>query len=66
MQKKSSMAAICEKTPNRLVLPLSTIHINARSMFHKLSEIKLLALKIKPAIIYISESWLDISNRPEC
>ena len=40
---------------------LHFIHINARSMFHKLSEIKLLALKIKPAIISISESWLDIS-----
>ena len=37
---------------------LHFIHINARSMFHKLSEIRLLALKIKPAIISISETWL--------
>ena len=31
-------------------------------MFHKLSEIKVLALKIKPAVISISEIWLDASN----
>ena len=37
---------------------LQFIHINAHSMFHKLSEIRLLALKIKPAIISISETWL--------
>ena len=37
---------------------LHFIHINAHSMFHKLSEIRLLALKIKPAIISISETWL--------
>ena len=37
---------------------LHFIHINARSMFHKISEIRLLALKIKPAIISISETWL--------
>ena len=40
---------------------LHFIHINARSMFHKLTEIKVLALKIKPAVISISESWLDES-----
>ena len=40
---------------------LHFIHINARSMFYKLTEIKVLALKIKPAVISISESWLDES-----
>ncbi|CAL4218293.1 unnamed protein product, partial [Meganyctiphanes norvegica] len=39
---------------------LHFIHINARSMLHKLSEIKLLAMKIKPAVISITETWLDI------
>ena len=34
---------------------LHFIHINARSIFHKLSEIRLLALKIKHAIISISK-----------
>ena len=38
---------------------LHFIHINARSMFHKLSEIKVLVLKIKPAVISIMETWLD-------
>ena len=40
---------------------LHFIHINTRSIFHKLSEIKVLALKIKPAVISISETWLDAS-----
>ena len=44
---------------------LHFIHINARSMLHKLTEIKLLALKIKPAVITISESWLDESQTDE-
>ena len=40
---------------------LHFIHINARSVFHKLHEIRALALKIKPAVICISETWLDPS-----
>ena len=44
---------------------LHFIHINARSMFHKISEIRLLAMKIKPAVISITESWLDISQTDE-
>ena len=35
------------------------IHLNARSMFHKLSELKLLAMKSKTAILAITETWLD-------
>ncbi|CAL4152507.1 unnamed protein product [Meganyctiphanes norvegica] len=44
---------------------LHFIHINARSMFHKIMEIRLLAMKIKPAVISITESWLDISQTDE-
>ena len=40
---------------------LHFIHINARSIFHKLSEIKLLTNKCKPAILAITESWLEES-----
>ena len=40
---------------------LHFIHINARSIFYKLSEIKLLTNKCKPAILAITESWLEES-----
>ena len=40
---------------------LHFIHVNARSMFHKLSEIKLVTNKCNPAILAITESWLDES-----
>lgn len=38
---------------------LHFIHINARSLIPKLSEIKLLLSKTKAAVLAISESWLD-------
>ncbi|CAL4133812.1 unnamed protein product, partial [Meganyctiphanes norvegica] len=41
---------------------LHFIHINARSMFNKLSEIQYIAKKTKPAIISITETWLDESH----
>ena len=41
---------------------LHFIHIDTRSIFHKISEIQILALKIKPAVISISESWLENSD----
>ena len=37
------------------------IHINARSLLPKMSEIRLLATKTKAAVISITESWLDES-----
>ena len=38
---------------------LHFIHINARSMFHKLPELQYIASLTNPAIISISETWLD-------
>lgn len=40
---------------------LHFIHCNARSLLPKLSEIKLLAIKIRVAIIALTETWLDSS-----
>ena len=40
---------------------LHFIHINARSMFHKLPELVYIANKSKAAIISIRETWLDSS-----
>ena len=40
---------------------LQFIHLNARSMFHKLPEIDYIAKKVNPAIISISETWFDES-----
>ena len=40
---------------------LHFIHINARSMFHKLPELVYIANKSKAAIISITETWLDSS-----
>ncbi len=37
------------------------IHINARFLLPKLSEIRLLATRTKAAVISITESWLDES-----
>ena len=41
------------------------VHLNARSLSPKISEIKILASEIMPSIFGISESWLDdsITNR---
>ena len=38
------------------------VHINARSMLHKLTEIQYIADKSKPAIISITETWLGESH----
>ena len=38
---------------------LHFIHLNARSLLPKISELRLLAAKTKAAVIAISESWLD-------
>ena len=38
------------------------VHINARSMFHKLTEIQSIADNVKPAIISITETWLTESD----
>nr|XP_053634209.1 uncharacterized protein LOC128689774 [Cherax quadricarinatus] len=38
---------------------LHFIHVNARSLLPKLAEIRILANKIRAAVITISESWLD-------
>ena len=38
---------------------LHCIHINARSMLPKLSELRILAAKSKAAVIAVSETWLD-------
>ena len=40
---------------------LHFIHINARSMLPKMSELRWLATKIKPAVLTVSETWLDES-----
>ena len=40
---------------------LHFIHINARSMLHKLPELQYIAQIANPAIIAISETWLDES-----
>ena len=40
---------------------LHMIHINARSLLPKMSEIRLLATRTKAAVISITESWLDES-----
>ena len=37
------------------------IHLNARSLCPKISELKIIASEIKPSIFGISESWLDDS-----
>ena len=37
------------------------VHLNIRSIIPKISELRLFALKAKPAVIAISESWLDDS-----
>ena len=40
---------------------LHFVHLNARSMYHKLSELKLLVMKSNLAVLSITESWLDSS-----
>ena len=40
---------------------LQFIHINARSMFYKLPQIEFIAFKYNPAVISITETWLDES-----
>ena len=41
---------------------LHCIHSNARSLFNKLSEFRLISQKTKAAVIAISETWLDDSH----
>ena len=41
---------------------LHFIHLNARSLFPKLSEVKVIAKKSKAAVICVTESWLDESH----
>ena len=45
---------------------LHFLHINARSIYYKLSEIKLIAKYSKAAVIAISESWLDETYTDAC
>ena len=40
---------------------LHIIHMNARSLLPKMSEIRLLATRTKAAVISITKSWLDES-----
>lgn len=40
---------------------LHCIHVNARSLTSKLSELKILAIKAKASIIAVTETWLDDS-----
>ena len=35
------------------------VHANARSIFHKMSELKLIAKHTNAAVIAITETWLD-------
>ena len=44
---------------------LHLIHINARSMYNKLSEIRIITRETNPAILSITESWLDESHTTE-
>ena len=37
------------------------VHFNARYLLPKMSELRLFAVKSKPVVIAISESWLDDS-----
>ena len=40
---------------------LHIIHINSRSVIHKIEEIKILSYKVKAAVICVTETWLDES-----
>ena len=40
---------------------LHFIHVNARSLFHKMSEIRILVQKSNPAILSVTETWFDTS-----
>ena len=44
---------------------LHFIHLNARSMYPKLAELRLLAQKCNPAVLSITETWLDSSHTDE-
>ena len=41
---------------------LHFIHLNARSMYNKMSEIKLITKESNPAVLSITETWLDDSH----
>ena len=45
---------------------LHFLHANARSIFHKLPELKLIAKQSNAAVIAISETWLDDSYTDAC
>ena len=38
---------------------LHFLHLNARSLLPKMSELKLVAIRTKAAILSITETWLD-------
>ena len=40
---------------------LHFIHVNARSLFYKMSEIRKLVQKSNPAILSVTETWFDTS-----
>ena len=40
---------------------LHFIHANARSVYHKVPELKIIAKKTRAAVIAITETWLDES-----
>ena len=44
---------------------LHFIHLNARSMSNKMSEIKIITRESNPAVLSITESWLDESHTNE-
>ena len=41
---------------------LHFIHVNARSLYYKMSEIRYIAKKTNAAVIAITETWLDDSH----
>ena len=45
---------------------LHFLHANARSIFHKLPELKIIAKHSKAAVIAISETWLDDTYTDAC
>lgn len=44
---------------------LHFVHLNARSVFKKLSEVRIIARETNPAVLSITESWLDESHSSE-
>ena len=45
---------------------LHFIHANVRSIFHKMSDLKIIANNSRAAVIGITETWLDSSYTDAC